>query len=62
PGVSAPPLDQVKPRIEEILLEQQVNDLFDAWLENLRAQGDVEILDPALQETQGTGSQGVGTE
>lgn len=49
PGEPIPPLDQVAPRIEEILLEQQVNVLFDQWLENLRKQGDIEILDPSLQ-------------
>jgi hypothetical protein len=49
PGETIPPLDQVAPRIQEILLEQQVNVLFDAWLTNLRGQGNVEILDPSLQ-------------
>jgi len=49
PGEAVPPLDQVAPRIQEILLEQQVNVLFDAWLTNLRGQGDVEILDPSLE-------------
>jgi hypothetical protein len=49
PGAHVPPLSDVAPRIEEILLEQQVNVLFDAWLDNLRKQGDVEILDPALE-------------
>jgi peptidyl-prolyl cis-trans isomerase SurA len=48
PGQSIPPLDQVAPRIQEILLEQQVNMLFDNWLNNLRQQGDVEVLDPGL--------------
>ncbi len=48
-GEAAPPLREVAPRIEEILLEQQVNILFDQWLDNLREQGDVEILDPALK-------------
>ena len=48
PGESIPPLDQVAPRIQEILLEQHVNVLFDNWLNNLRQQGDVEVLDPAL--------------
>jgi hypothetical protein len=48
PGESIPPLDQVAPRIQEILLEQHVNMLFDNWLNNLRQQGDVEVLDPAL--------------
>jgi len=47
-GETPPPLEQVAPRIQEILLEQQVNQLFDNWLTNLREQGDVEVLDPAL--------------
>jgi peptidyl-prolyl cis-trans isomerase SurA len=47
-GEAVPPLSNVAPRIEEILLEQQVNILFDQWLDNLRQLGDVEILDPAL--------------
>jgi peptidyl-prolyl cis-trans isomerase SurA len=49
PGQTPPPLDQVAPRIEEILLQQQVNVLFDDWLENLQKQGEVEVLDPALE-------------
>jgi hypothetical protein len=52
PGESVPPLDQVAPRIQEILLEQQVNVLFGNWLANLRQQGDVEVLDPALESSQ----------
>jgi parvulin-like peptidyl-prolyl isomerase len=48
-GETAPPLKDVAPRIEEILLQEQVNALFSAWLDNLRKQGDVEILDPALE-------------
>jgi len=47
-GEPTPTLDKVAPRIEEILLERQVNVLFDDWLKNLRKQGDVEVLDPAL--------------
>ncbi len=49
PGEMIPPLDDVAPRIEEILLERQVNVLFDDWLRNLRRQGNVEVLDPALE-------------
>jgi hypothetical protein len=49
PGEQIPPLEEVSPRIQEILLEQQVNVIFGAWLDNLRQQGDVEILDPALE-------------
>jgi len=48
PGVTVPPLDKVSPRIQEILLQQQVNELFDNWLTDLRRQGDVEVLDPEL--------------
>ncbi|MGD0940926.1 MAG: peptidylprolyl isomerase [Terracidiphilus sp.] len=48
PGQAVPSLDKVAPRIEEILLERQVNVLFDDWLKNLRKQGDVEVLDPPL--------------
>jgi peptidyl-prolyl cis-trans isomerase SurA len=48
PGETVPPLDQVAPRIQEILLQQQVNQLFDNWLTDLRRQGDVEVLDPDL--------------
>lgn len=49
PGGTIPPLEKVSPRIEEILLQQKVNVLFDDWLTNLRKQGDVEVLDPALE-------------
>jgi hypothetical protein len=48
-GETPPPREQVSPRIEEILLQQQVNVLFDGWLTNLRKQGDVEVLDPSLE-------------
>lgn len=48
PGETVPPLAQVSSRIQEILLQQEVNQLFDNWLTNLRQQGDVEILDPEL--------------
>jgi hypothetical protein len=48
-GASIPPLSDVAPRIEEILLEEQVNSYFTAWLDNLRKQGDVEVLDPTLE-------------
>jgi len=48
PGQAPPPLDQVSPRIEEILLQQEVNALFDDWLDNLQKQGEVEVLDSSL--------------
>lgn len=43
-----PALDKVSPRIQEILLQQQVTALFDDWLKSLKAQGQVEVLDPSL--------------
>lgn len=71
PGEAVPTLDKVSPRIQEILLQQQVNVLFDDWLMNLRKQGDVEVLDPTLedpapqsgaaQEKQGSGIREQGT-
>ena len=48
-GEATPPLDKVSKRIQEILLQQQVNALFDDWLSNLRKQGDIEVLDPVLE-------------
>lgn len=48
-GETVPSLQSVAPRIEEILLQQEVNVLFSSWLDNLRKQGDIEVLDPALE-------------
>ena len=48
-GETIPTLDLVSNRIQEILLQQRVNVLFDDWLSNLRKQGDIEVLDPALE-------------
>ena len=47
----APPLDRIGPRIQEILLQQQVNALLNDWLKSLQDQGQVEILDPTLRAT-----------
>jgi len=44
----APALDKISSRIQELLLQQQVNTLLDDWLKNLQTQGEVEILDPTL--------------
>jgi hypothetical protein len=58
-GEAVPALDKVAPRIQEILLQRQVNVLFDDWLQKLRKQGEVEVLDPALESpvAQGKASQ-----
>jgi peptidyl-prolyl cis-trans isomerase SurA len=56
-GEASPALAQVSARIEEILLEQRVNALLDDWLKTLREQGEVEILDPAL-DSESVGEKG----
>lgn len=61
-GETAPTLDQVSPRIEEILLQQKVNVLFSDWLENLRKQGQIEVLDPKLEAAVGPAAPGAGTQ
>ena len=57
-GANVPPLNEVSQRIEEILLQKQVNVMFDAWLKNLREQGDVEVLDPAFESPDASVSPG----
>jgi hypothetical protein len=61
-GEAIPSLDKVSSRIEEILLQQRVNVLFDDWLTNLRKQGEIEVLDPALESQNGaaTGPESTG--
>lgn len=53
-----PTLGSVAPRIREILRQQQVSSLIDAWLKNLRAEGQVQILDPAYGEVGADGEGG----
>jgi hypothetical protein len=55
-GEAVPPLDEVAPRIQEILLQRQVNVLFGDWLTKLREEGEVEILDPELAEPEAPAS------
>lgn len=46
--VKAPPLESISPRVEEILLQQKVSSLLFDWLQTLRDQGSVHILDPTI--------------
>jgi peptidyl-prolyl cis-trans isomerase SurA len=39
-----PPLDTIKQRIEEVLVQQQVSALLEDWLKSLRAQGSVQFM------------------
>lgn len=43
---TAPPLDSIRDRIEEILLQEQVSTLLDAWLKTLRDSGHVRMMKP----------------
>lgn len=42
-----PPLKDVSERIQQVLLEQQVNGMLQDWLTSLREQGSVRVVDPA---------------
>ena len=59
-GQTAPPIAEVSPRIEEILLQQKVSALFSGWLDNLRKQGDIEVLDPSLEASTNPHNSGPG--
>jgi peptidyl-prolyl cis-trans isomerase SurA len=45
-NVTPPPIETVKARIEEVLLQQEVGALLEDWLKSLRAQGSVRIMTP----------------
>jgi peptidyl-prolyl cis-trans isomerase SurA len=51
-----PPLTTVSDRIEEILLQQRVSSLLLEWLQSLKSEGSVSILDPAYGQVGTTGS------
>ena len=53
--VKPPPLATVSSRIEEILLQQRVSSLLLEWLQSLKSEGSVSILDPAYGRVGTTG-------
>ena len=55
-GQKPPPLAAVSSRIEEILLQQRVSSLLLEWLQSLKSEGSVSILDPAYGKVGTTGS------
>ena len=55
-GMKPPPLAAVSSRIEEILLQQRVSSLLLEWLQSLKNEGSVSILDPAYGKVGTTGS------
>jgi peptidyl-prolyl cis-trans isomerase SurA len=50
--VTAPKLETISNRIEEVLLQQQVGALLQDWLKSLRAQGSVRMIAPGGGGTQ----------
>jgi peptidyl-prolyl cis-trans isomerase SurA len=54
-GVKPPALETVSARIEEILLQQRVSSLLLEWLQSLKSEGSVSILDPAYGKVGTTG-------
>jgi peptidyl-prolyl cis-trans isomerase SurA len=54
--VKAPPLSDVSSRVEEILLQQRVSSLLLEWLQSLKSEGSVSILDPAYGRVGTTGA------
>jgi peptidyl-prolyl cis-trans isomerase SurA len=54
--VKPPALAAVSSRIEEILLQQRVSSLLLEWLQSLKSEGSVSILDPAYGRVGTTGA------
>jgi peptidyl-prolyl cis-trans isomerase SurA len=55
-GKTPPLLQTVSSRIEEILLQQRVSSLLLEWLQSLKSEGSVSILDPVYGQVGTTGS------
>jgi peptidyl-prolyl cis-trans isomerase SurA len=55
-GQTPPPLATVSSRIQEILLQQRVSSLLLEWLQSLKSEGSVSILDSAYGQVGTTGS------
>jgi peptidyl-prolyl cis-trans isomerase SurA len=53
---TAPALKNVSARIQEVLLQQQVNGMLQAWLTSLRDEGSIRILDPEYAASAGNAS------
>jgi peptidyl-prolyl cis-trans isomerase SurA len=54
-GQKPPSLASVSDRIQEILLQQRVSSLLLEWLQSLKSEGSVSILDPAYGQVGTTG-------
>jgi hypothetical protein len=45
-GLKPTPLEEVEPRIRELLTQQRIDELLDAWLHNLRQQAEIHTTIP----------------
>jgi peptidyl-prolyl cis-trans isomerase SurA len=54
-AVKPPPLSEISSRVQEILLQQRVSSLLLEWLQSLKSEGSVSILDPAYGKVGTTG-------
>lgn len=54
-AVKPPPLSEISSRVQEILLQQRVSSLLLEWLQSLKTEGSVSILDPAYGKVGTTG-------
>ena len=45
-NATAPPLDSISDRIQEVLLQEEVGKLLDDWLQTLKAEGSVRMMKP----------------
>lgn len=50
PGGTPPTLDEVRPQIETIVIQQRMNDLFTAWLKTIRGQASIRYIHPGWKE------------
>ena len=46
-GITAPPFAKIASRIHEILLQQKISSMLGDWLQSLRSEGEVHIVDAA---------------
>jgi len=46
-GAQPLPLQQVEPRIREILVQQQIDDLLESWMKSLRTQAEIRLPVPS---------------
>lgn len=57
-GAEPDPLEAVAPKIERLLSEQKMNEVFSAWMANLRSQSNIRKLHPTLANAAATTNPG----